>query len=83
MDDPVVVSLVVSGIGMLVLFLALAFLYGLMYLMTTFIKDRPELEMGKQVSEKAGGREQEAERRSQAVRNGGWRRSALRWHGRS
>jgi Na+-transporting methylmalonyl-CoA/oxaloacetate decarboxylase gamma subunit len=58
-DDPVVVSLFVSGLGMLVLFLALAFLYGLMYLMTTFIKDRPELEMGKQRSEKAGGRKQE------------------------
>jgi hypothetical protein len=41
MDDPVVVSLVVSGIGMLALFVALALLYGLMYLLTLFIRDRP------------------------------------------
>jgi len=54
MDDPVVISLVVSGIGMLVLFLALTFLYGLMYLMTAFIRDRPEPEMGKQGRERAG-----------------------------
>jgi Na+-transporting methylmalonyl-CoA/oxaloacetate decarboxylase gamma subunit len=60
MDDPVVVSLVVSGVGMLMLFLALAFLYGLMYLMTTFIKDRPELDVGKQGRERAGGMKQDA-----------------------
>jgi Na+-transporting methylmalonyl-CoA/oxaloacetate decarboxylase gamma subunit len=59
MDNPVVVSLVVSGIGMLMLFVALALLYGLMYLMTAFIKDRPEPEMGKRGSEKAGDRGQE------------------------
>lgn len=47
MDDPIVISLVVSGIGMLMLFLALVFLYVLMYLMTwitniqALIKDRP------------------------------------------
>jgi Na+-transporting methylmalonyl-CoA/oxaloacetate decarboxylase gamma subunit len=41
MDTPLVISLIVSGIGMLLLFLALAFLCGLMYLMTAFIKDRP------------------------------------------
>lgn len=43
MDNPLVVSLVVSGIGMLILFLSLSFLYVLMYLMTTFIKDKPTL----------------------------------------
>ncbi len=34
MDDPVAGSLIVTGIGMLLLFLALAILYGLMVLMT-------------------------------------------------
>lgn len=34
MNNPIVVSLFVSGIGMLMLFVALALLYGLMYLMT-------------------------------------------------
>ena len=42
MDDPLIISLVVSGIGMLMLFVALALLYGLMYLMTAFITDRPK-----------------------------------------
>ena len=46
MDNPIIISLVVSGIGMLMLFLALVFLYGLMYLMTTLIKDRPEAGAG-------------------------------------
>ena len=41
MDNPVTISLVVSGVGMLILFLALAFLYGLIMLMTALIKDRP------------------------------------------
>jgi hypothetical protein len=44
MDNPLIVSLIVSGIGMLMLFLALAFLYGLMYLMTALIKERTEAE---------------------------------------
>jgi len=43
MDTPLTTSLIVSGIGMLLLFLALLFLCGLMYLMTAFIKDRPTL----------------------------------------
>jgi Na+-transporting methylmalonyl-CoA/oxaloacetate decarboxylase gamma subunit len=42
MDDPLVIALVVSGIGMVLLFVALAILYGLMYLMTAVIKDRAE-----------------------------------------
>jgi len=39
-DNQLIVSLIVSGIGMLILFLALAVLYGLMHLMTALIKDR-------------------------------------------
>jgi len=41
MDNPLTISLIISGIGMALLFAALAILYGLMYLMTTIIKDRP------------------------------------------
>jgi Na+-transporting methylmalonyl-CoA/oxaloacetate decarboxylase gamma subunit len=66
MDDPLTISLVVSGIGMLMLFLALALLYGLMVLMTRMtatrgrIKERPEAETGEQGSRGAGSRKQEA-----------------------
>ena len=45
MDDPLLISLVVTGIGMLILFLALVLLYGLMSLMTTLLKERPETEV--------------------------------------
>ena len=41
MQDPLATSLVVTGVGMLALFVALALLCGLMYLMTAFIKDPP------------------------------------------
>lgn len=41
MDNPIVISLAVSGIGMLMLFVALTLLYGLMYLMTALLKDQP------------------------------------------
>ena len=41
MGSPLVTSLIVTGIGMLTLSLALTFLYGLMYLMTAVLKDRP------------------------------------------
>ena len=41
MQDPLATSLVVTGVGMLALFVALALLCALMYLMTTFIKDPP------------------------------------------
>lgn len=54
MDHPLVVSLIVTGVGMLILFLALALLYGLMVLMTTLVKDRPGKEPG-------GGKTQEQE----------------------
>jgi Na+-transporting methylmalonyl-CoA/oxaloacetate decarboxylase gamma subunit len=54
MDDPITISLAVTGIGMLMLFLALALLYGLMVLMTRMtatrgrIIERPEARSGEQ-----------------------------------
>ena len=63
MDNPIIISLVVSGIGMLILFLALAFLYGLMYLMTTFIKDRTD----EQEQGTGGGRQEARSRRLRAA----------------
>ena len=44
MDNPLAISLIVTGIGMAMLFLAVALLYGLMVLMTSVIKDRPAVE---------------------------------------
>jgi len=44
MDNPLTLALTVSGIGLLILFAALAILYGLMYAMTALIKDRPNVE---------------------------------------
>ncbi len=44
MDHPLTLALTVSGIGLLILFAALAVLYGLMYTMTALIKDRPSVE---------------------------------------
>jgi Na+-transporting methylmalonyl-CoA/oxaloacetate decarboxylase gamma subunit len=42
MDSLLPLALTVSGIGLLLLFAALAFLYGLIYAMTALIKDRPD-----------------------------------------
>src|SRR5512139_2562633 len=42
MDSLLSIALAVSGIGLLTLFAALVFLYGLMYAMTALIKDRPD-----------------------------------------
>jgi Na+-transporting methylmalonyl-CoA/oxaloacetate decarboxylase gamma subunit len=42
LENPLIIALVVTSIGMLMLFLSLAFLYGLMVLMTRLIKARPE-----------------------------------------
>jgi Na+-transporting methylmalonyl-CoA/oxaloacetate decarboxylase gamma subunit len=73
MDSPLVVSLVVTGIGMLMLFLALAFLCGLMYLVTAITRDRPGGEVGEYRSVEGGARggvgveEQRAMRRRAAV----------------
>ena len=52
MDDPLLISLAVTGIGMLILFLALALLYGLMHLMTTLLKERPGTEVQENVKAK-------------------------------
>jgi Na+-transporting methylmalonyl-CoA/oxaloacetate decarboxylase gamma subunit len=41
MENPLATSLIVSSMGLLFLFLALALLYGLMALMTAAIKDPP------------------------------------------
>ena len=76
MDNPLTISLVVTGIGMLMLFLALAVLYGLMVLMTRMtdirglIKEWPEAETGEQGSKGAGSRRQEARGRRQEARDG-------------
>ena len=58
MENSLVVSLAVTGIGMLVLFLALALLYGLMYGMTALIRERPKA--GDRERGSMGGREKEA-----------------------
>jgi ABC-type lipoprotein release transport system permease subunit len=69
MDNPLVISLFVTGIGMLMLFLALALLYGLMVLMTRMTdmrgitsiraqtRERPDAEAEEQ---ETGSRKQEA-----------------------
>jgi len=44
MDNSLVVPLTVSGVGMLTLFIALAILYGLIYLMTAVTRDRHQVE---------------------------------------
>ena len=67
MENPLAISLVVTGIGMLMLFLALAVLYGLMYLMTTLIKDRPE---AGEAEQGATGVKQDAGRVEQGTRSG-------------
>jgi Na+-transporting methylmalonyl-CoA/oxaloacetate decarboxylase gamma subunit len=41
MDNLLAIALAVSGVGLLILFAALTFLYGLIYAMTALIKDRP------------------------------------------
>jgi Na+-transporting methylmalonyl-CoA/oxaloacetate decarboxylase gamma subunit len=64
MNDPLIVSLVVTGIGMLALFVALTLLYGLMYLMTAVLKDRPE---GKEEEEVERGVDEERARRRRAA----------------
>jgi Na+-transporting methylmalonyl-CoA/oxaloacetate decarboxylase gamma subunit len=48
MQDPLTISLFVSGVGMLMLFVALGFLYLLMYLLTEYVTDRPETQAGDQ-----------------------------------
>jgi Na+-transporting methylmalonyl-CoA/oxaloacetate decarboxylase gamma subunit len=71
LDDPLVISLVVSGIGMLLLFLALALLYGLMYLMTAVLREPGVQE--------AGDRRQEARGRGQEVEGGRGEAGGRKW----
>ena len=56
MDNPLAISLIVTGIGMAMLFLAVALLYGLMVLMTEVIREREGSE-GKEGREGREGRE--------------------------
>jgi Na+-transporting methylmalonyl-CoA/oxaloacetate decarboxylase gamma subunit len=71
MDNPIVVSLFVSGIGMLMLFVALTLLYGLMYLMTWITGlqapaiERPDVTAGRGEGDEQGaeGTEREARNR--------------------
>jgi len=56
MDNPLAISLIVTGIGMAMLFLAVALLYGLMVLMTEVIRER-EGRKGKEGREGREGRE--------------------------
>jgi Na+-transporting methylmalonyl-CoA/oxaloacetate decarboxylase gamma subunit len=46
MESLLTLALAISGIGLLILFAALAFLYGLIYAMTALIKDRPGAKRG-------------------------------------
>ena len=57
MENSLVVSLAVTGIGMLALFLALALLYGLMYGMTALIRERPKAGDGERGSMGVGEKE--------------------------
>ena len=54
MENSLVVSLTVTGIGMLALFLALVLLYGLMYGMTALIRERPKAGDGERGSMEGG-----------------------------
>jgi len=67
MDDPLTISLVVTGIGMLALFIALALLYGLMYLMTAVIKDRSEGKTGAEEVERGADEERVRRQRAAAI----------------
>jgi Na+-transporting methylmalonyl-CoA/oxaloacetate decarboxylase gamma subunit len=57
MENSLVVALAVTGIGMLVLFLALALLYGMMYGMTALIQERPKAGDGERGSMGVGEKE--------------------------
>ena len=60
MENSLVVSLTVTGIGMLALFLALVLLYGMMYGMTALIRERPKAGDGERAS-MGGGKKEAAE----------------------
>lgn len=67
MDNLLVHTLVVSALGMFLLFLALAFLYGLMYLMTTVLRDAPSAQAQPAVEEQQGSEDREAKLRAAVV----------------
>jgi Na+-transporting methylmalonyl-CoA/oxaloacetate decarboxylase gamma subunit len=75
MENPLTISLVVTGVGMLMLFLALSLLYGLMVLMTrvtdvrALFERRPEAGgQGSKGAEEQGSKKQEArDRRRRAA----------------
>jgi Na+-transporting methylmalonyl-CoA/oxaloacetate decarboxylase gamma subunit len=46
MQDPLQISLIVTGIGMVALFFALSVLYFLMYIMTAVLRDRKSIAPG-------------------------------------
>ena len=66
MDNPLAISLIVTGIGMAMLFLAVALLYGLMVLMTEVIRDREGRE-GKEGREGREGGEEGARWRAAVI----------------
>jgi Na+-transporting methylmalonyl-CoA/oxaloacetate decarboxylase gamma subunit len=66
MDNPLVISLAVTGVGMLMLFLALAVLCGLMYLMTWMTNIRAPIEEWPE----AGAEEQGSSGESDATEGG-------------
>jgi Na+-transporting methylmalonyl-CoA/oxaloacetate decarboxylase gamma subunit len=59
LENLFVVSLIVSGLGMLLLFIALAILYGFMYLMTTVLRDPTAVPVhaGREEPRASGGQE--------------------------
>jgi len=65
MDNPLMTALTVSGIGLLMLFAALAFLYGLMYAMTVILRDRPDVK--EEESASAAGADTQAARAMRRV----------------
>jgi len=76
MDNPIVISLAVSGIGMLMLFAALTLLYGLIYLMTWATNVRPSV-TDRPTATETGSRKQEAEGKEQDERRRKQRAAAV------
>ncbi|MDY6876988.1 MAG: OadG family transporter subunit [Chloroflexota bacterium] len=67
MDSPIIISLIVSAIGMLALFLALALLCGMMYLMTALIQDRLDIEEAEGRQQRTRGERQKTTSRKRQV----------------
>lgn len=60
MEDPLVVSLIIAGIGMTLLFLTLGFFYGLLSWMTATLQDRPATSLNAAGGNVEGAGEEEA-----------------------